>query len=42
LILFAAEIDETVEILLPTNLEDEGYSWHLNWLYADPWNSNKN
>jgi len=42
LILFAAEVDETVEILLPTNLMDDGYSWHLNWLYADPWNSNKN
>lgn len=42
LILFSAEVGETVELLLPTNLKDEGYSWHLNWLYADPWDSAKN
>ena len=40
--MFAAEIDETVELLLPTNLKSKGMSWNLNWLYADPWDSHKN
>ena len=40
--MFAAEITETVELLLPTNLMNGGESWYLNWLYADPWDSHKN
>ncbi len=42
LILFAAEVGETVELLLPTTLQETGESWHLNWLYADPWEESKN
>jgi len=40
--MFAAEVGETVEIVLPTNLTSEGNSWHLNWLYTDPWTEEKN
>ena len=40
--MFAAEIEETVELLLPSTLKTDGMSWHLNWLYADPWDSHKN
>lgn len=37
LIMVAAEISETVELAIPVDLEQDGYSWYLNVLYSDPW-----